>query len=61
MSTGRVIVGRAIADGFAAVLAGRAAKPVVGPPGGSASRAAPEEFTELRWITIRSGSRHHPI
>lgn len=25
------------------------------------SRAALEEFTELRWITIQSGSRHYPI
>ncbi|MBY4108208.1 aldehyde dehydrogenase [Rhodococcus fascians] len=25
------------------------------------SRAAMEEFTELRWITIQSGSRHYPI
>jgi acyl-CoA reductase-like NAD-dependent aldehyde dehydrogenase len=25
------------------------------------SRAALEEFTEMRWITIQSGSRHHPI
>jgi benzaldehyde dehydrogenase (NAD) len=25
------------------------------------SRAALEEFTELRWITVQSGSRHYPI
>ncbi|WP_230196728.1 aldehyde dehydrogenase family protein [Streptomyces coriariae] len=25
------------------------------------SRAALEEFTELRWITIQSGSRHYPV
>ena len=24
------------------------------------SRAALEEFTELRWITIQSGDRHYP-
>ncbi|MFD5541624.1 aldehyde dehydrogenase family protein [Streptomyces sp. NPDC127079] len=25
------------------------------------SRAALEEFTELRWVTIQSGERHYPI
>jgi benzaldehyde dehydrogenase (NAD) len=25
------------------------------------SRAALEEFTELRWITIQDGGRHYPI
>ncbi|WP_460060517.1 aldehyde dehydrogenase family protein [Streptomyces sp. YKOK-I1] len=25
------------------------------------SRAALEEFTELRWVTVQSGERHYPI
>jgi benzaldehyde dehydrogenase (NAD) len=24
-------------------------------------RAALEEFTELRWMTVQSGARHYPI